>query len=163
MKKGITITVTLLSILLIGLYMVTNTYAVIIEAIEKDGIIEIINDITVKDVLTNSDGTFNETYYIIKDEVGINDEEAQILIKAKSLDEALQVVLKSIAEYKINNNQEAKLTDEELYNIISKATLKINNIDDDLKSRIINKASLYRRDISKYMYDLEVSLVGTQI
>jgi len=69
MKKGITLTVIVLSILLVGLYMITSTYAVIIEVTKKDGALEIINDITLKDVLSNDDGTFNSTYYMIKDEL----------------------------------------------------------------------------------------------
>ena len=160
MKKGITITVMILSILLVGLYMVTSTYAVIIEVTKKDGALEIINDITVKDVLSNNDGTYNDTYYMIKDELDISDKDAKNLLEAKSLDEALQKVLKSIVEYKVNNNEESKLSNEEIYNLIANAVLKVNNIDDDLKSRIINKASLYKKDVSKYIYDIEVSLLG---
>lgn len=143
--------------------MVTSTYAVIIEAIEKDGIIEIINDITVKDVLSNDDGSFNSTYYMLKDELNINGEESEKLLNSKYLDEALQKVLKSIAEYRIKDKPEAKLSEDELYKLLTEAILKTNEIDDDLKSRIINKASIYRKDISKYMYDLEVSLLGNEI
>lgn len=163
MKKGITLTVIVLSILLVGLYMVTSTYAVIIEVTKKDGALEMINDITLKDVLSNDDGTYNSTYYTIKDELEISDDEAKILLESKSLDEALQIVLKSIVEYKVNNNIDAKLTDEEIYNLVADSVLKINNIDDELKSRIINKASLYRNDVSKYIYDIEVSLLGDTI
>jgi len=163
MKKGITLTVIVLSILLVGLYMITSTYAVIIEVTKKDGALEIINDITLKDVLSNDDGTFNSTYYMIKDELEIGDSEAEILLESKSLDEALQTVLKSIVEYKVNNNIDAKLSDEEIYNLVADAVLKTNNIDDELKSRIINKASLYRNDVSKYIYDIEVSLLGDTI
>ena len=143
--------------------MVTSTYAVIIEVIEKDGILEIINDITVKDVLSNDDGSFNDTYYMVKKELSINDEESEILLNSKYLDEALQKVLKSIAEYKIKENKEARLTDEELYNLIADAVLKTSGITDETKSKIINKASRYRNDISKYMYDIETSLLGEEI
>lgn len=143
--------------------MVTSTYAVIIEVIEKDGILEIINDITVKDVLSNDDGSFNDTYYMVKKELDINDKESEVLLNSKYLDEALQKVLKSIAEYKIKEKQEAKLTDEELYNLITNAVLKTTGINDETKSKIINKASMYRKDISKYMYDIETSLLGEKI
>ena len=163
MKKGITITVMVLSILLVGLYMVTSTYAVIIEVTKKDGALEIVNDITVKDVLTNDDGTFNSTYYMIKDELDLNDTDANTLLNSKPLDEALQKVLKSIVEYKVNNNKNAKLTDEEIYNLVADSVLKTNNLSDEVKSRIINKASVYRNDVSKYMYDIEVSLLGDTI
>lgn len=163
MKKGITITVMVLSVLLVGLYMVTSTYAVIIEVTKKDGALEIVNNITARDVLTNDNGTFNDTYYMIKDELDLTDAEAETLLESQSIDEALKKVLKSIVEYKVNNNQDAKLTDEEIYNLIADAVLKTNNIDDEVKSRIINKASVYRNDISKYMYDIEVSLLGDNI
>ena len=163
MKKGITITVMVLSILLVGLYMVTSTYAVIIEVIEKDGALEIINDITIKDVLSNDDGTFNDTYYMIKDELEISDNDAKTLLESAPLNNALQTVLKSIVEYKVHDNQNAKLSDEEIYDLVSSATLKTENIDDDLKSRIINKASRYRNDVSRYMYDIEVSLFGETV
>lgn len=163
MKKGITITVMVLSVLLVGLYMVTSTYAVIIEVTKKDGALEIVNNITARDVLTNDNGTFNDTYYMIKDELDLTDAEAETLLESQSIDEALKKVLKSIVEYKVNNNKDAKLTDEEIYNLIADAVLKTNNIDDEVKSRIINKASVYRNDISKYMYDIEVSLLGDNI
>ena len=163
MKKGLNIIVIILSILLVGLYVVTSTYAVIIEATEKGGVLQIINDITVKDVLSNDHGTFNNTYYIIKKELDISDSEAEILLEAKSLDEVLQTILKSIVEYKVNDNEEAKLSDEEIYNLIADAVLKVNNIDDELKSKIINKASFHRNNVSKYLYDIEVSLFGDTI
>lgn len=143
--------------------MVTSTYAVIIEVIEKDGILEIINDITAKDVLSNDDGSFNDTYYMVKKELSLNDEESEVLLNSKHIDEALQKVLTSIAEYKIKENKEAKLTEEELYNLIADAVLKTTGISDETKSRIINKASIYRKDISRYMYDIEVSLFGAEI
>lgn len=163
MKKGITLTVMVLSVLLVCLYMVTSTYAVIIEVTKKDGMLEIINDITLKDVLSNDDGTYNDTYYMIKDELDISDKDAEKLLEAKSLDNALQTVLRSVVEYKVNNKEDEKLSNEEIYNLIADAVLKVDNIDDELKSKIINKASIYRNDISKYIYDIEVSLLGDTI
>ena len=163
MKKVITIATLTLTIILVGLYMVTSTYAVIIEVIDKNGVLEIINNITAKDILTNADGSFNNTYYEIKNELDLTDKEANILLDSKYVDEALKKVLTSIAEYKIKNKSEAKLSDEELYQLIADAVLKTNNLADETKSRVINKASLYRKDISRYMYDLEVSLFGEQV
>lgn len=160
MKKTTTIIVITLSILLVGLYTVTSTYSVIIEVIEKDGITEIVNEINIRDVLTNDDGTFNDTYYDIKNELNITDDEADILLDSVPLNEALQTVLESIVEYKVHDNVDAKLSDEAIYNLISEAVLNTNNISDDLKSRIINQASIYRDDISDYVYDIEVSVLG---
>ena len=61
MKKTTTIIVLAISILLVGLYTVTSTYSVIIEVIEKDGITEIVNKINIRDLLTNDNGSFNNT------------------------------------------------------------------------------------------------------
>ena len=43
MKKGTTIIVVALSILLVGLYTVASTYSVIIDVIENNGVMEIAN------------------------------------------------------------------------------------------------------------------------
>ena len=160
MKKTTTIIVLAISILLVGLYTVTSTYSVIIEVIEKDGITEIVNKINIRDLLTNDNGSFNNTYYEIKNELNISDSEADILLDSTSLNDALQTVLESIVEYKVHNNIDAKLSDTALYNLISDAVINTNNISDDLKSRLINKASRYRNDISNYLYDTEVSKIG---
>lgn len=163
MKKGLTITLIVLSILLVGLYTVTSTYSVIIEVIEKDGITEIVNNITVKDLLINNDGSYNDTYYDVKNELEVTDEEANILMESAQINNALQTVLESIVEYKIHNNLDAKLSNEALYNLIADAVLNTGNISDDLKSRIINKASTYRSDVSDYIYDIEVSVLGDRV
>ena len=160
MKKTTTVAIIVMSILLVGLYMVAGTYSVIIEVTEKDGIVEIVNEIKIKDLLINDDGTYNETYYLVKDELSITEEEANILINSQPLNESLQTILQSIAEYKINKNMDAKLTNTEIYNLITDATLNTKNITDEVRSKIINKASKYRNDISEYIYDIEVSRLG---
>ena len=81
-------------------------------------------------------------------------------MESSSLNEALQTVLKSIVEYKVHDNVDAKLSNDALYNLISNAVVNTENISDELKSRIINKASTYKSDISDYVYDIEVSLLG---
>lgn len=160
MKKTTTIIVLVISILLVGLYTVTSTYSVIIEVIEKDGITEIVNKINIRDVLTNDNGTFNSTYYEIKNELNISDREADILLDSEPLNNALQTVLESIVEYKVHNNMDAKLSDTALYDLISNAVINTNNISDDLKSRIINKSKKYIKDVSEYIYDIDVSVLG---
>ena len=52
---------------------------------------------------------------------------------------------------------------DEIYSLITNSVLNTDNISDDLKSRIINKASIYRNDVSDYIYDIEVSLLGDNI
>lgn len=160
MKKVTTFTITIISILLVGLYTVASTYSVIINVIEKDGLTEIVNEITIRDLLINDNGTYNDTYYNVKNELEVTEEEANLLMESIPLNNSLQTVLNSIVEYKVHNNLDAKLSSDEIYNLITEAILNTNNIDDELKSRVINKSSIYRNDISNYMYDIEVSLLG---
>ena len=163
MKKGLTITVIALSILLVGLYTVTSTYSVIIDVIEKEGTTEIINEITVRDLLVNEDGSYNNTYYDIKRELGLTEEEANILMNSTPINNAFKTVLESIVDYKVHNNIDAKLSNETLYNMITESVLNTNDITDETKSKVINKASIYRQDISDYIYDIEVSVLGGNI
>ena len=163
MKKATTLTIIALSILLVGLYTVTSTYSVIINVLEKDGITEIVNEITIRDLLINDDGNYNDTYYIIKEELAVTEEEANLLMDSQPLNQALKTVLESIVEYKVHDNIDAKLTDNQIYNLINEAVLNTNNISDDLKSRVINKSSYYRKDISEYIYDIEVTILGDNI
>ena len=160
MKRITSIIIIVISILLVGLYTVTSTYSVIIDVIEKDGVTEIVNKITIRDLLTNDDGTYNQTYYDLKNELNVTEDEANILIESSNINDALQIVLESIVEYKLHNNYDAKLSNNSLYNLISDSIVNTKNISDDLKSRIINKASIYKQDISDYVYDIEVSLLG---
>lgn len=160
MKKVTTFTIIIISILIVGLYTVASTYSVIINVIEKDGLTEIINEITIRDLLINANGTYNDTYYTVKNELEVTDEEANILMESVPLNDSLQIVLKSIVEYKVHDNLDAKLSSDEIYDLITAAILNTNNITDELKSRVINKSSIYRNDISDYMYDIEVSLLG---
>lgn len=163
MKKTTTIIVIVISIVLVALYTVTSTYSVIIEVIEKDGITEIVNEITIRDLLINEDGNCNDTYYTLKDELEVTDEEANILMNSQPLNDSLQIVLESIVEYKVHDNIDAKLSDETIYNLISESILETDNITDELKSRVINKASIYRNDISDFIYDIEVSNLGASL
>lgn len=163
MKKGTTIIVVALSILLVGLYTVASTYSVIIDVIENNGVMEIVNEINIRDLLTNDDGSYNDTYYDVKNELDVTEEEANILMESAPINDALKIVLESIVEYKVNDNVDAKLSNDEIYNLITDSILKTDNISDELKSRIINKASIYRDDISDYVYDIEVSVLGDSI
>lgn len=163
MKKTTTIILSLLSILLVSLCTIAATYSVIIEVTENDGLTEMVNKIKIKDLLTNEDGSYNQTYYDVKSELALTKDEAEILIESIPINEALQIVLKSIVDYKANNIIDAKLSYDELYDIIADAVIDTDNITDELKSRIINKASIYRKDISKYIYDIEVSILGDRL
>lgn len=157
-KKATTISILIISILLVSLYVVTNTYAVIINVIDKDGASEIINNITIRDLLTDDDGYYNRYYYDVKTELDITPEQADILMESVPLNRALDTILKSIVDYRIHNKN--KLTNEKLYDIIVSAVNEDDNIEYDLKNKIINKTQTYINDISNYIYGIEVKDVG---
>ena len=132
MKKATTSIIIIISIILVGLYTVTSTYSVIINVIEKDGITEIVNKITIRDLLINDDGTYNDTYYLVKNELQVTETESNLLMESPQLNESLQIVLESIVEYKIHDNMDAKLSDEEIYNLIINSFLNTDTITDEL-------------------------------
>ena len=68
MKRITSIVIIAISILLVGLYIVASTYSVIINVVEKDGVAEIVNEITIRDLFINDNGTYNDTYYTVKNE-----------------------------------------------------------------------------------------------
>ena len=109
-----------------------------------------------RDLLIDDNGNYTRKYYDVKKELELTDEETNILMESNEVDQTLKVILQSIVDYKIDKKKEAKLTDNELYTLISDTILDINNISDETKSRIINKASVYRNDISKFIYDIDV-------
>lgn len=156
-KRTITITILALSILLVSLYTITSTYSVIINVIEKDGKNEIINNITIKDILTDDFGNYNYAYYEVKRELNINEEEENILLESIELNNSLKIILNNIVDYKLNNKN--RLTDEEIYDLIVSSTNKDNNINEELKNKIITKSKIYIKDITNYIYDIEVSKI----
>lgn len=159
MKKSTTFIIIIISILLVILYTIAGTYAVVINVIEKDGVTEIVNKINIRDLLTNDDGSFNDTYYMTKNELNLTDEEASILMDSKVLNDNLQIVVESIVEYKVHNNVQAKLSNDELYNLIEEGINNTDEVNEDLKNRILNKANIYKNDISNFVYQTEVSLL----
>ena len=136
MKKGTLIVSIFLSIILIIVYTALNTYSVIINITDKEGTTEIVNKINIIDLLTNDDGSYNDTYYLVKDELSVNEEEANILINSSYLNDSLQIVLNSIVDYRYHNKLE------------------------DLRNRVIIKSSRYKDDVSDFLYDISVSVVG---
>ena len=156
MNKTTKITVIVVSILLVSLCTIAATYSVIVEVTKNNGLTEIINEIHLRDLLIDDNGNYTRTYYDVKNELELTDEETNILMESNEVDQTLKVILQSIVDYKIDQKKEAKLTDNELYTLISDTILDVNNISDETKSRIINKASVYRNDISKFIYDIDV-------
>lgn len=160
MKNKTWIVVIILSIVSVLAFTIASTYAVIIEVTEKNGVTEIVNSINIRDLLTNDNGEYNNTYYNVVRELNITNSEAILLMEAVPLNEALQKVLNSIVEYKLHNKVNAKYTNEELFLLIKDATNNTETISDDLKNKVINKSELYIYDVSDFLYDLEVSKIG---
>lgn len=159
MKKSKGIIISILIILLVFVSTIAATYSVIINVVSNNGINEIVNVITIRDLMTDNDGVYNDTYYNVKNELDISDSEAEILMESDELNKSLQVVLNSIVAYKVDNDENAKMSDTELYNLIVDAVNKDSTISDELKDKVKNKSNIYIRDVSDFMYDIEVSVL----
>ena len=157
MKKNFVI---ILLVLLVSLLTITATYAVIIEVTDNEGMKEIVNEITVRDIFTDVNGNYNDLYYDVKKEINVTNEEAEILMDSPKLNENLQIVAKSVVDYKANNITEAKLTNEELLSLLEDGVNNTNNISEATKQRVINKAHVYKEDVSDYVYDIEIKEIG---
>lgn len=160
MKKGTLIISIFLSAILIIVYTALNTYSVIINITDKEGTTEIVNKINIRDLLTSDDGSYNDTYYLVKNELSVNDEEANILMNSTYLNDSLQTVLNSIVDYRYHNKLDSRLSDDEIYNMIVDSVNKDMTISEDLKNRVIIKSSRYKDDVSNFLYDISVSVVG---
>ena len=154
MKKWNILLISFLSILLVIICTIAGTYAVVINVSSEEGIDKIVNDITIKDLLTNDDGMYNNTYYTVKNELNVNEEDMNILMSSKELNSNLQVVLSSVVNYKLHNKN--KLSNNEIYDLIVMSINEDNNINTNLKNKVINKSNYYQQDISDFIYDLEV-------
>lgn len=159
MKKSKGIIISVLIILLVFVSTIAATYSVIINVVSNNGINEIVNVITIRDLMTDNDGLYNDTYYNVKNELGISDSEAEVLMESDELNKSLQVVLNSIVTYKVDNDENAKMSDAELYNLIVDSVNRDNTISNELKDKVKNKSNVYIRDVSDFMYDIEVSVL----
>lgn len=157
MKKKVVILIIL--ILLVGLYTVASTYSVIIEVTNNNGENNIVNEISVRDIFIDTDGNYNNLYYDVKNELNLTEEEANILMDSIYINDKLQIVLQSIVDYRVDNNINAKLSNDEIYNMIKDAVNRTEGLSDDTKNRIINKSSIYKNDISNYVYDFDISII----
>lgn len=157
MKKKVVVIILL--IFLIGLYTIASTYSIIIEVTDNNGENNIVNTITPRDIFTDTDGNYNDLYYDVKNELQITEEEANILMDSSYVNNKLQIVFQSIVDYKVDNNTEAKLSNDEIYNMIKEAVNNTEGLTDEVKIRIINKSDIYKDDISEYVYDFDVTLL----
>ena len=130
MKKWNVLLISILSILLMLICTIAGTYAVIINVSSEEGIDKIVNEITIKDLLTNDSGMYNNTYYTVKNELNVNEEEMNILMSSERLNSNLQVVLNSVVNYKLHNKN--KLSNNEIYDLIVMSINEDNNINTNL-------------------------------
>lgn len=156
MKKTKGIFISILIILLVFVSTVAATYSVVINVVSNNGINEIVGVITIRDLMTDSEGKFNDTYYNVKRELSINDDEGKILMDSDSLNRELQVVINSIVEYKVDKKMDSKLSNDEVYNLIVEGVNNDQDISDGLKKRIKEKSQIYINDISDFLYDIDV-------
>ena len=85
LKKITTITIIIMSILLVSLYVISSTYSLIIDVTGKD-------NITLKDLLIDREGAYNQVYYHVLNELAIDEKEANILMESIPLNEALNTI-----------------------------------------------------------------------
>lgn len=152
-KKITTISLLVIGIMLILFYVISSTYSVIINVLEKDGQTEILNDISIRDLLIDENGMYNGTYYDVIDELDITEEEAEMLMNSLPLNRVLDEIVESIVDYNFHN--QAKLSNNELYNLIVNGINDDTNIDENLRLKLIAKTKEYINDISDYMYDIK--------
>lgn len=159
MKTGTrNIIIITLSVLLVLVYMAAGTYAVVIDVVKNNGINEIVNEISVRDLVTSDDGKYNEYYYDVVRELNITEEEANLLIDSTAINRELRDVLKNIVDYKVSGGR--RYTNDQLYNKIVTGVNETVNITDELKNKVITKSQEYINDIAKYVYDIEVNIIN---
>ena len=155
MKKVATIVSLIFSMLLILLLVIRTTYSLIINVIDRDGNSEIIDEITIRDLITDDRGEYISEYYDVIGELDINDEQANILIESVSLNNVLNILLKSVVDYRLNGRN--KMTNSEIYNLIVEAVDNDSTIDNELKNKVIDKTEIYIQDVTNYLYDIKTS------
>lgn len=159
MKKNNIFIISIIVVILVSLCTIAGTYAVIINVTNENGVDKIINNINIRDLLTNDNGTYNNTYYQVKEELNITEEEMNKLMESEPLNKKLKLVLDSIVKYKLRNDKTARYSNDELYSMIEEGTNNTPNIDEELKNKVITTSDKYKQDISDFLYDIEVSLI----
>lgn len=156
MKKNIVISILL--ILLIGISTIMGTYAVIINVVSENGVDRIVNTITIRDLLSDDNGNYNNTYYDVKNELNVSDDDMDILMNSSYLNDSLKIVLDNVVSYKLRGGN--KLSNDYIYDMIVNDINSDDSIYNELKDKVIDKGSIYRDDISDYVYDIDVNLIN---
>ena len=157
MKRKVVIIILL--VLLVGLCTIAGTYSVVIDITDTNGKNEIVNEINARDIFTNSNGKYNNLYYDVKRELNITEEEANMLMDSTYINDKLQIVLESIVDYKVDNNENAKLSNNEICNMIKDAINNTEGLTEETKTRIISKSNTYKNDILNYVYDFDINIL----
>ena len=156
MKKNIIVSI--LIVLLIGFSTIMGTYAVIINVISEDGVDRIVNTITIRDLLSDDKGNYNNIYYDVRNELNITDMEMDILMNSEYLNNSLKVVLNNVVSYKLRGGN--RLSNDNIYDMIVNDINSDNSINNELKNKVISKSNIYKEDISDYVYDLNINLIN---
>lgn len=145
-----------LASLLVMVGTLATTYAVYIDVTSKNGINEIVNRVTARDLLTRDNGEFNDTYYVVMGEIEASSSDMDVLMDSTSINNNLQGVIKSVVNYRLDGG--SRISNDRLYELILDG---VNNtdIDADLRARIINKSRVYIGDISDFLYSTPVRVI----
>lgn len=143
--------------MLISLCTIAGTYAVVINVTNENGVDKIVNIIEIKDLLINDSGTYNKTYYQVKEELNVTEEEMNTLMNSKELNNTLKTLLDSIVKYKLRKDTTARYSNEEIYNMIVEDINKSSDISEELKNKVIITSGRYKQELSDYIYDIEVT------
>ena len=135
-----------------------GTYAVIINVVSENGVDRIVNTITIRDLLSDDNGNYNNTYYDVKNELNVSDDDMDILMNSSYLNDSLKIVLDNVVSYKLREGN--KLSNDYIYDMIVNDVNSDDSIYDELKNKVIDKGSIYRDDISNYVYDIDVNLIN---
>ena len=135
-----------------------GTYAVIINVVSENGVDRIVNTITIRDLLSDDNGNYNNTYYDVKNELNVSDDDMDILMNSSYLNDSLKIVLDNVVSYKLRGG--TKLSNDDIYNMIVNDVNNDDSINNILKNKVIDKSNVYRSDISDYIYDLDVNLIS---
>ena len=157
-KKITTISVLVISILLVSIYVISSTYSVIINVINSDSTDEIIDMLTIRDVLVDTSGNYNSLYYDIKRELAISYEEGETLIESVLLNNAFETIIKNVVDNKLHNKK--RMSDTEIYNLIVTNVRNDDRINEQVKEKVINKTGIYINDITNYIYNFDIGVLS---
>lgn len=135
-----------------------DTITKTINVVSDNGVDKIVNVINIKDLLSDDNGNYNGTYYDVRNELNISDNDMDILMNSSYLNDSLKIVLDNVVSYKLRGG--TKLSNDDIYNMIVNDVNNDDSINNILKNKVIDKSDVYRNDISDYIYDLDVNLIS---